>query len=285
MKFLLLAFFLLFSCGSAHVSAPQDPTVKDLDPTAQYYSKNITDQVFPERCDKLTFLALVSASGVKQDLSPYEKESGRFERDVNPCYPNDSVSQISRDAYLSILHHIWTYKDHAMLDRIISYGKAHDWIMGEGPTGYTDISLLAPTINKMDQIFHDQNIPGDKDNPSTPALAFQLQSDSTIQHTLAGFQGHLLANYVWLQGRIKGGIDSSELLALKALVLAAPKNPLYNALYHRFTDGKQSLAIGTLSDHKTFPADRVPLDTGVFGWGSAPSMVYFLEVMAVLEGK
>jgi hypothetical protein len=39
-----------------------------------------------------------------------------------------------------------------------------------------------------------------------------------------------------------------------------PRNALFQALYHKFTDGVQDVAIETLLDESLFPADRLPTE-------------------------
>ena len=80
-------------------------------------------------------------------------------------------------------------------------------------------------------------------------------------------------------------VRDADMEALKQLNLASPDDPMYSSLYHRFTDGDQSHALDILLNNAAFPGDVLPMDTGVFDWGSAPASVYYLVTLTIIEGK
>jgi len=219
------------------------------------------DAAYRHRCDKLTFRALASAFGNRELLEGHEYGApGQFHRDVETCYPGDSRSEISLDGYLSLAHHIWTYQDDTLLQRIISYGRNNGFVMGEGPIKYTNILLLVPTL-------------------------YGMQSKLTLvdfDSLLAGYKGHIVALYIHLKGRVNGRISDLELHVLEQLVRSNENNPLYQAIYHTYLDGDQSEAISILM--KDFPPD-FPSGEAKYGWGSAPDSVVFITTVGILEGR
>jgi hypothetical protein len=275
-RLLIYISLLLVSCGTQKIE--KSPTVADsLDKqlkskTELYLSLITSDELlFPERCDKLTFKSLLSAAGPFQDMSAFEV-AGKYSRDVVPCYPNDSKSSISRDGILAVLQDIWTHGDLVRLNRMIAYGEAHNWVVGEGPLDYTNMALLLPIIYRMqDRLSGKTNL--------------ELASSAALDSVLSGFQGHLLANYLWLKARMEGSLNALEVSLLKSLVSANPRDPMYQALYHRFTDGDMSETYKILLDSPEFPDDHLPLETGVFGWGSEPALVAYLVALAIAEGE
>ena len=93
---------------------------------------------------------------------------------------------------------------------------------------------------------------------------------------IGGFQGHLLASYIWLDARISGQVSGIELDALNVLTSQTPQSPFFSALYHRFSDGNQD---GTLELMRSW---NTPYSNF---WGSAPDSVMFTVTTAILEGK
>jgi hypothetical protein len=234
---------------------------------ASFYEAHITDEIYLQRCDKLTFKASLSAV-FRQDIASLEAAPGEWHRDTTACYPVDSASEVSTEGILGVLHHIWTYRDLAMLNRLIAYGEAHNWVMGVGDTQNTVVLGLVPTIYDMrDRLSGSQSLTG------------------PIDQVLQGYKGHILASWLWLRGRMVGALTDLELAAAKSLAGSASADPMYSAIVHRFTDGDQSQAIATLLDDKLFPADSIPTKTGLFGWGSCPTIVYYELVKGIMQGR
>ena len=271
MKKLLSVLALLTSCGS-HKSEDTVNPLSDVQARGSFYINNLTPSIYTERCDKITFKALLSTE-IVQDLTGFEVAPGQWQRDTQPCYPTESASTISNEGIISIMHHIWSTKDCAMVTRLYNYGMAHDWIMGAGNKADTDASVLSFSVQD------EKNLLCGNTDPTGPTLL------GSIDDVLSGYKGHVLASWIWLMGRFNGKINSLEKDGLNALVNASPGDPYYLALKARFDDGDQSAAINALLGSVDFPSDSFPLEDGVFGWGSAPASIYYLITEAVLEGK
>lgn len=209
-----------------------------------------------ERCDRITFLALFDAFGKRQDnLFDYEKQPGRWERDIASCYPKDSQSTISRDGLISVMHALHARGNEGALKRIHDYGEEHGWDMGEGPWDLVNAAPLVPVIHKL----------------SGKPLLRQTQESRD------GFLPHIVGLYIWLAAKAWGGIDDAQLLALRELRDRNQDNPYFHALYHRFTDGDQTAALERMGNIGTEDAP--------FGWGSAPADVVFAITVGVMEGR
>jgi hypothetical protein len=261
----------LMACGSKSEKKTEPSDILDIvKQKGEMYCSQLNEQVYKERCDKLTFKALV-APGCPQDISVHEND-GRWERDVEPCYPEFSKSSISRDSLLSVLHYIWTTRDKPMINRLVDYGKKHNWIMGDGPKEYTDATILVPMILFIKDKLHDSSL----------SVIDYLPTTEGIAHS---FNGHLLASYIWLQARVRGSINDVEAGMLDKLWQASSQDPMYTALMHRIFDGNQTETLMLLLKRPEFPDNVLPSETGVFDWGSAPSSVYYLISLAIVEGK
>lgn len=260
MFWILGLMMIMFSCGKDSIETKSDiDRLVDRKNSYIKQAEQLGDNLYQHRCDRLTFNALLSAFGKKQDLSIFEYDDiGKFHRDIKHCYPHASRSEISLDGILMLLHHVKTHNDKELFNRLFDYGEKHDWIMGDGPKEYTNIYVLVPTIYKMADI--------------------NLITD--IDSVLKGYKGHIAAMFILLKGRVYGKINILELQALEMLVKSAPENPLYSAIYHRFKDGDQRKTIELLNAKFT---DEFPTETSVFHWGSVPASIYFITTVGILE--
>jgi len=256
-KHLALTICLIFCSCSKHESKETVEPTDRVDDIAASYLDQLNgfseEKLFPDRCDRLTFLAL-SATFVKDfDISKYEWESGEWHRDIYPCWPKDSQSEISYDGLLSVLHYALR-NDDSILFRMRSYGKEHKWVMGEGDKKLTYNPQLLILIN---------GILGEH------ILGTQQERKSTHKE-------HILASSIWLKMRYSS-LNDVELLTLKNL----KQTPLRDALIARMKDGNQSETIKYL---ESFP-EKLPLEVGHENWGGCPRWLYFFILKAVIDGK
>lgn len=220
-------------------------------------------QELVDRCDRLTFVGLYEAFGKRTTkFMDYEYGAkGKWNRDVEPCWPDDSRSEISLEGILGATHGLVTRKDKSALKRLRNYAIANGYVMGDGPTQYTFMPQLAFVLEK----------------------AYKLaDSERTAFDKLDGYRGNVIADYILLHGRIYGYIGRHHLLMLEELIKVAPNNPIYHAIYHRFLDGDQRRAIELLAD---FNADILPQGADSrFHWGSASSAILFIYTVGIMEG-
>jgi len=266
----LIFVVLLLSCGSKEKKTQDNPMMLQAHLKGQEYCSQITDAVFKNRCDKITFKAIVSVN-CPQDLSKLEA-NGRWDKDEQQCFPKESPSSLSKSDLISVLHYIWTKQDGKMLQRLMTYGESRNWVIGEGPTSLTDAVVLVPLIYYMNDKLKKTGELADDTLPTTGDIT-------------QSFSGHDLASYVWLMARINNGyLDFAAKSIIGKLYNSAPSDPMYSALQHRFLDGNQAETYFILLADPTFSTNELPEEIGVFKWSSAPASVYYLISLAIAEG-
>lgn len=271
MRYLILAAMII--CNCSHKSNTADDTFDMLAAKAKrdrYVAEipQIADQYgfIGERCDGTTFTGMLAGlSDYKVALEKVVATPGQWLRHPESCYPNGSDNETSLDVYLGALYWIYSQKERHYITDIKSYGKAHNWIMGEGDIAITNIVALLPLINEMDG-------------------RLSLFADSAeAWPTLEGHRGHIVAMHILLHGRLTGAITAAESLLIEKLAADNPDNPLYAAINARFHDGDYSKMLALL---QAFPDDLYGItDTGAYGWGSAPRYFFLITSVGIAEGK
>lgn len=244
MRFLLPILFIL-SC-----SHPQDAAPSDMDAVKSHrdYLCATFDPATVERCDRITFVALMAAAcGKEFGLNAYEKDLGVWHRDTSACYPEDSKSECSLDGYLSVLHAAVQRPE--LVSRMQSALESSEWICGEGPESVTSIRPLKSTIERMS------------------GASMTEEADASI----TGFRGHLLASYLWLKRKVYGSNNLAEKAVLNGLHRDIPASPFLAALD---ADG-----VGAVENLMRFPAPYSQF------WGSAPDSVIYAASVAIIEGR
>jgi len=268
MKTLLILIVCLLLTGTVRQAPTQ--LIRSANLKGDGYCSLVTDDVFKDRCSKLAFKAIVSVN-CPQDISKHEN-SGQWENDEQPCYQNGGMASISRDGILSVLHYIWTTKDKEMLARLIKYGEYSDWVVGKGPRDQVDVIMLTPMIYLM----------RDKLELTNKTLINYLPTTEDVTSEL---HGHSLANYIWLQSRVRGYIDQNEGSMVERLFNKNPGDPMYLALMYRAMGQPQDETFFLLLQHPAFPNKSNPTSINAFGWKGAPMVVYYLISLAIAEGK
>jgi len=263
MKHLILTISLiLFSCSKHedHDTVNQYDEVNDKAASYLEQMKEYDDDaLYPDRCDRLTFVSLSSSFVNSRSLSNFEYAPGEWHRDVSPCYSvGDSRSEISFDGLIGVLHHAWTSNDRTIVDRLVKYGELHDWVMGEGDREITYIPQLK--ILTADMLSH-----------------FNMLEMRPSYLVSAGTHNeHIIALSALLKLRYSGFLEAHDLLILKNL----KRNPLITAILARVDDGNQAETIAYL---EKFPRE-LPLETGIENWGGCPAWLYFFLLYVVING-
>lgn len=257
---LLLAASLFSSCSYFARDNSPIPTKDDLPQLRVKYEKylelskaELDNSSFTKpKCDSLLFTSLYAAAGGNVNVFQAEKLPGEWHRHPGfECYPGDSKSSISKDMFTGLLQLIWAKRDHAAIERLVDYGNAHDWLMGEAINDterYSRTKVLGP----FKATFYE--------------LRFRLGgADSDVRKiphvwdpNLKGFERHLEILDQLLRGMMIGGINDLQLAYLKKVANDEPHNALYQAIYHKFKDGDQSRAAALLLNTKLFPEDSLP---------------------------
>jgi hypothetical protein len=264
-------FFLLLACGCAskkEIKKNTDNLMAEVLLKRDALASSIaTDSSgFVSYGDGLTFQGF-GAAYAKRSLGDVifsaRDDDGKWHRHPKrDCYQTgSSKSEISRDGILGVLHFCFATGNMDCVRKIKSYGEAHDWVFGEGPK---DLTWIWPLSFLVDNILGTHELDG---------------SDDALPEYFAGFRGHLLAMYIWLNGKVKGGISPVESTTLNKLASENPGNPMIKCVWNLYNSESQSDVIDILlNDFPENPDD-------VYGWGSAPKGVYFGIVTSCLEGK
>lgn len=205
----------------------------------------------PPLCDGLLFNALAAYAGHSIDPMQAEEAPGRWRRHPNfsLCHPGiiwpeigGSRSTVSRDMFRGLFIWLLSRQDKAAMERIRDYGKAHRWIMGEGLIGAT---LMSPgMVNQLYRMI-DRTVP-------------RIEEEAEDAYP-TDYEAHLRVISVYTEYMIYGHITDWDLKTLDHYAQNYPRNALFQALYHKFTDGDQTRAMAILLDESLFP-QRLPTD-------------------------
>lgn len=246
---LLIAFvvFMISGCGKVDEKVPTNPLNPELVEKLALYKSLQPSRLDPygwahEKCDSALFTSLCLAAGGCPDANIYDAESseepGRWYRHkLKDCFDSgQSASDISKDMFAGLAFVL----DSAAKARVVDYGKAHDWIMGRGPVSRT---YLTPPLRWLYTGWPVSTLP---DN--------WLPSPINV-----GYRAHLDILSILLRARERGNATSElELKYLKIQTERVPWNALFQAAYHKFSDGDQSAAVSILLDEKWFPKESLP---------------------------
>ena len=99
---------------------------------------------------------------------------------------------------------------------------------------------------------------------------------------LKEFNKYLVALHAYNFGRMNHAFSDKTMDILKDLVDSSPQSMIFQALYHRYLDGDQSLALDLIE--RDCPADALPTDVNYAGWGSSPRAIHCIVAISILEG-
>lgn len=184
-----------------------------------------------DKCDGLLFASLGATANLPINIMQDEKEPGKWDRHPSfDCYPASAPSTISKDMLTGLMFYLLKSGNKDALRRLETYGSAHHWIMGEG---------------EFSRVY------------MTPSMVLRLRA-MIGKTTVSDFEDHLDALAILTNGAINGGISTTELSRIEMLLREQPRNALYGAIYHKYSDGDQTVPTDILLDESLFPADRLP---------------------------
>jgi len=267
----IVLFVVLFLTNCAWEHKGKE-TINPYDAAKQkrdYYVKTL-DDVYSvvDRCDGSTFVGLWDAYGKNIEIYEHEyPEAGKWNRDVETCYPEDSRSAISTESLLGILHALWARGDKNAIKDIQDYGRANGWVMGEGPKEYTNLYHLSFLIEWM-----------------LDEIRLNSMIDYDPWDVVSGYRANVIADYITLKGDVTGSINALELDAIEVMKDNVPQSPIYQALWHKYTDGDQAVALGILGNDDIFPPNRLPEKSlNLFDWGNAPAVILYIFAFGIIE--
>lgn len=263
-----LLTFITVSCGYFWKQAPEP--AKPLNSTEmlqnkhdRYYELLSTHRdsdgwVDSKNCDTLLWNGLLGAT-VFQDtnIDVAQSKPGQWERRPfeahGTCYPKESRSSISRDMLLGMFWHAWTNQRADLIEDTWKFGEENNWIMGKGRFEGLDTvmnpnmwSLIAQMRYEFTGIDHEfRKIP------------------VTISASCENFACHLGALQMLLDTKINGKTSKANISAMIEIAERNPKNPLFQYIKHKFTDGDYSKVVKMLLESSFYPADKLPSDLEV----------------------
>jgi hypothetical protein len=240
---LLFIILALSSCQKREPKKPQQVN-EAVVAKAELYKRLHTGWAHGRGCDSVGFSALCRLAGGCKDvvITDAEGEPGRWYRNPEKdCYPDKSKSDISKDMFMMLFPYLYATGDKQNLREIYEYGKENGWIMGRG---YISRTFMTPPM-----VFLLQRMIGF----STSEIP---QSSKQVEK--AGFEKHLDAISLMLKGMIGEGLDPIQYEEIRQYAQKNPQNALFQALYNKYRDGNQSIAIEILKNEKYFPSDRLP---------------------------
>lgn len=237
----LLVIYLTVACGSKKPDVSSHGTttsIEDLERETAYYHQFIRSELDEygfvskhSHCDSLLFTSLYQASGgavtIERAINP---RTGLFER--HPAF-DCTESTISKDMYIGLLVDLWQTKNLGAVKEIIKQGEKRGWVMGEGPAGKV---VMTPML--MATLYEVRYRLGGGDS-----LQRHLYSDTFEGQNLSGFEAHLQVQHILLRGSLVGGLSDAQLKLLKFHAERQPRNGLFQAAYHKYTDGDQTEAL------------------------------------------
>jgi len=254
MNKLLAIIFLVTACGKTKPKEPHLTDIERLKAKAEFYVAHaqLDSYGWIEGCDGLLFNSLYSLGGGHADpLLARGSIPGIWYRSADHgCYPGNSASSISRDMFAGLYLWIYHHKRLDLIEDIIDYGEQHandigGWVMGEGDKYATNIRIEGQA---MAYLMRYKFGGADHGKRKFPISRFQVK----------GYEDHLQMLSILLRSLIAGGITDLDLAAAKDSSQRVPRNALYSAIYHRYSDGDQTEAIKILLDESLFPSDRMP---------------------------
>lgn len=267
MRYLFIAILLLAGCTHKHKAQDtQNPTDRLWEKHEKYiaWSNDRVNQSgfdIDDPCDSIqrTCLRFVGGANPNYREAQNPNEPGRWYRDsARSCGPASGTSDsgFSRDMAVALGLCFWQAADVDNAKAFMTYVGAHQGRMApDGPYATTDIGLVLPHLFRA-IIAKAGNTP----LPPKPA-----EIDIHTQRLrwkgvpdLTGFRAHIAMLGVVLSGSLYGGLNALEMEFVKRQAGRQSQNALYQAVFHKYTDGDQTDAITILTNPSLFPDDNLP---------------------------
>lgn len=323
----ILISLLITSCHYHDKKVEIDPTKLELLQAKRdfYCSQNIDPYKQVQRCDGLTFIGIYDAYCQKvdiysheytikwkedsvpvykvNDIKNFENRSGRWNRDVVPCYnfdldgdgKGDSRSGSSLENEISSMLSLFMRRDLDGLERKLGYLNLNKWVANEGPQEYTKVWELNFLLKKMiDRLrgFKDEEptvFPMSSFVPTSIADSDGLRVYEEINKKLQsvkGYRGKVISHYIATKVKVFGYMNEYEKRLLQLCLEHDPDNPLYNILWGKYQkDGQNFInrAIDRLLDEKAYPSDKLPGHIDSMNWGDDLGQALYAWMINMLE--
>lgn len=255
----------LTACGAKRDNQPKDPVTT---PEARVRAKaalylELAHQAADsygflyDKCDSLEFTAMAAVVGYPVDIMKAQGERGQwFRSGSHDCYelrgqPGGSDSDIAHNTLLGLAWYIWQTGNRQMAVDVIDYGKAHTWRMGRGDIFRT---VMRPNLI-MTYYAIAKKLGAD---PGPEPTTIETGTKQIVLPTPTGYEAELQVWHTLLDASVHCGATAGQVDVLRKQAERQPRNALFQAAFHLYTDGDQAVAYSLLDDSTTFPADRLP---------------------------
>ena len=245
---------LLAGCGAhkshKHLISPEEQLsqVRQLYLDQIYNHVTIEGFILVDECDSLLFSSLAAiARGEEIQIDAAKDASGAWHRrPAMDCHLQLGGSSISRDMLVGLMAYMLYFSRLDLAEQLWEYGKKHSWTMGQETRPLDTRTILTPNlIGLLARIIHHM---GGKDHNE--------RFLPPIYSTAPGYVSHLTMLQMWMEARMSGSLGGLSIQQLDQIRTDSPRNPLAQAMYHKYVDGDQSLAKELLLS--IWPQDRLP---------------------------
>lgn len=287
---LFFSIFLILSlsaCGNPFArdneeqETQQKLTLAEASKIKVLYCQQENERLYDARCDEMTFQGVMAAfcydvKPIDMSTHEYPAGSGKWNRDEETCFEDGvdlgSRSQCSGDGFIPMAHR-WistgiSAKDE--VDRTIDYLDENDWKCGEGYDGYAKINHLSWLLHSVQEWMEE----GAK-------LTSIVDLDTLYDKLVKAHNEYLVAFHAHAFGRMNGAVADWTMSALKTLVDQNPDSMIFQAVYNRYLDGDQQLALDIIE--RECPKDAMPYDH-YSDWGGSQRAVHCVAAISILEG-
>jgi len=270
---LLLPYIMAIALGACNKGKHEQTPITSTPSEALAAKKQLYCELSAERikaqgyaggkCDGLLFTSLRGIGCGDIGISAFQTDEGRwFRNPEKDCFVVDPVtgekknqgadSSISKDMMIGAMSYMWFKKDKRAVDGTIAYGKAHNWVLGDGADAVAVLSKCVLSPNLISRLFDIDKGLGNSNLRDDAELASEQIPVNT------GFRAHLDIVDILLGGSVHGSLSDMEFSTLKAQAERQPRNALYVAALAHFNGGDMQPAIDLLLDPTLFPPDRLP---------------------------
>lgn len=261
-KYILLFVTALLACGPLLPSKKEPVEVVSpsslLDAQVHTYTgllnahRHTAGFILTDECDSTYLSGLIGAAlPGTVDLTQARGDGNQwYRRPDHNCGPafGNSRSTISRDMMLGVMWWMWRNKDLESANSLMKTLQNDKYVLkGEGSAG--ELVFIPSYTNTLAELV--LALGG-------PRYEGELHLPVIIDSSGTGFERNLAVWHLLLRGEIMGGLPASDVETLKTHAIAQPKNPLYQAAYHKYLDGDMSSVVQLLLDSDEWPRDSLP---------------------------
>lgn len=208
-----------------------------------------------EDCDGLLFHGLLGSSSHNVNIDIVRDSSGKWHRRPDQsCFKlNLSSSENSNDMRLGMFWYFWKNGRLDLANQVFDYGRSYLWKMGENRSKDSRHIMSVPMQATLAEIIYRL---GGNDYVERKIPYVWSVVDEDLK-PVRGYRAHLMVLHILLIGSLHGGLTDNELKALEFFAKDQPENPLFVAVYAKYSNGDMRKAMELLLDEKFWPNDRL----------------------------